>query len=187
MTTATRVTGMALVPTFFLVAWRERRPAIAYIVGLLTCVGLLSFCLYCAIRFGEPLAFVRVQKAWGTSTGFNWGYWYSVVYNLFQWRIGAIRELTKLVMVLGGGYLLWYFRNELTRVCAVYGLVSIALIVNSGATLSVNRYVYGIVSASVAMGLLLSRNRRWGYATMGLFAVSLVGFAIHFAWWRFVA
>jgi Gpi18-like mannosyltransferase len=90
-------------------------------------------------------------------------------------------------MVFGGGYLLWYLRTDLTRICAVYGFVSIALIVNSGATLSVNRYVYGIVSVSVALGLLLSRNRRWGYATMGLFGVSLIGFAIHFARWGFIA
>jgi Gpi18-like mannosyltransferase len=187
MTTATRVTGLALLPTFLFVAWRERRPAIAYVVAVVTCVGLLAFSAYCGIRFGDPLAFIRVQKAWGTSTGINWEYWHSVFYNLFKWRIGALREFTKLVMLFGGGYLLWYLRAELTRVCAVYGFVSLLLIVNSGATLSVNRYVYGVVSVSVALGLLLSRNRRWGYATMGLFGVSLVGFAIYFAWWRFIA
>jgi Gpi18-like mannosyltransferase len=187
LTTATRVTGVALIPTFLIVAWREGRPNRAYLVGLATSLGLLSFMVFCAVRFGDPLAFVHVQKAFGTATGFNWqGWWLTIVF-LFYLRFGAVKELTKLLMVFGGGYLLWHLRAQISRVAVVYGFCSIALILNSGAILSVNRYVYGIVSMSMALGLLLSRHRSWGYGTMGLFGILLIGFAIRFSWWRWVA
>jgi len=37
----------------------RRRPAIAYAAGLAAGGGLLLFSLYCAIHFGDPLAFVQ--------------------------------------------------------------------------------------------------------------------------------
>jgi Gpi18-like mannosyltransferase len=69
-----------LVPAFLIVAWKERRPPIAY-AALAATSGLLLFSLYCAIRFGDPLAFVHVQRAWKGSIrigrlylpGFNLG------------------------------------------------------------------------------------------------------------------
>ncbi|HEY9608196.1 mannosyltransferase family protein [Allocoleopsis sp.] len=187
LTTGTRVTGVVLIPTFLFLAWREKRPPIAYLAGLATSGGLLLYMLYCLVRFGDPLAFVHVQKAWGTASGINWQGWWSMVVNLFRWRWGAVKEFTKLFMVFGSAYLFWYMRHQITRVAAVYGFFSILLIINSGAVLSVNRYVYGVVTASLALGVLLSRHPRWGYATMGLFGTMLVGFAIRFAWWRWVA
>ncbi len=187
LTTGTRVTGVALIPTFLFLAWREKRPPIAYLAGLATSGGLLLFMLYCWVRFGDPLAFVHVQKAWGTASGINWQGWWSMIVNLFQWRWGAVKEFTKLFMVFGSAYLFWHLRHQISRVATVYGLFSFLLIINSGAILSVNRYVYGVVSASLALGVLLSRHPRWGFATMGLFGTMLVGFAIRFAWWRWVA
>jgi Gpi18-like mannosyltransferase len=50
LTTGTRVTGVVLIPTFLFVAWREKRPPIAYLVGLATSGGLLLFMLFCWIR-----------------------------------------------------------------------------------------------------------------------------------------
>lgn len=187
LTTGTRVTGVVLIPTFFVVAWREKRPPIAYLAGLATSGGLLLFMLYGWIRFGHPLTFVHVQKAWGTASGINWQGWWSMILNLFHWRWGAVKEFTKLFMVFGSAYLFWHMRHQITRVASVYGIFSFLLIINSGAVLSVNRYVYGVVTASLALGVLLSRHPRWGFATMGLFGTMLVGFAIRFAWWRWVA
>jgi Gpi18-like mannosyltransferase len=187
LTTGTRVTGVALIPTFLFVAWRERRHPIAYAVGLAASGGLLLFMLFCWIRFNDPLAFIHVQKAWGTTSGINFEGWRAAFVNLFQWKWGAVKEFTKLSMVFGGAYLFWHLRHQLSRVAVAYGFFSILLIINSGALLSVNRYVFGIVSASLALGLLLSRHRRWGYGTIGLFATLLVGFSIRFAWWRWVA
>jgi Gpi18-like mannosyltransferase len=187
LTTATRVTGVALIPTFLLVAWRERRPVTAYVAGLAVGLGLLAYMVYCAIHVGDPLAFVHVQKAWGTASGVNWKGWLDTFLNMFQLRFGAIKEMTKVVMVFGGVYLFWHLRSQLSRVAVIYGFCSLAIIINSGAIMSVNRYVYGIAPASLAFGLLLSRYPRWGYAIMGFFGVVLVGFTVRFSWWRFIA
>jgi len=59
---------MVLIPAF-VCGVEERRPAIAYAAGL-AAGGLLLFSLYCAIHFGDPLAFVQAQRGWRPSLGF---------------------------------------------------------------------------------------------------------------------
>ena len=65
LTTATRGPGVALIPAFWLTAWREKRPPLAYAAGFASAIGLFLFSLYCGIDLGDPLAFIRIQKAWG--------------------------------------------------------------------------------------------------------------------------
>ncbi|MEW6491164.1 MAG: mannosyltransferase family protein [Cyanobacteriota bacterium] len=180
LATATRTMGIALLPSFFLTAWKEQRPPIAYAVGIATIGGLLLFSLYCAIRFGDPLAFVHVQQAW------DWQHptWDKIIKKALKLDE---ENLTRVIAFFGGGYLLWYFRTKLPFVAMVYGFCSIAIIQTTGSLSSVSRYVYGIVSISLALGLLLARYPRWGYLTMVLFAIWLARFAIHFACWYWVA
>ncbi len=64
LASASRPPGIALLPTFFWVAWREHRPWPAYVAGLASTLGLVAFSGYCAVTFGDPLAFVNVQAAW---------------------------------------------------------------------------------------------------------------------------
>jgi Gpi18-like mannosyltransferase len=178
MATATRGTGITLVPTFLFVAWRERRPASAYVAGLAASVGLLLFILFCAIRFGDPLAFAHVQQAWDQPT------WLEIFHSLlYRHKENWLRVL----MVFGGIYLLWHMRRQLSHVAVAYGFFSMALIVTSGVLGSVTRYVYGTVSISLALGILLSRHQRWGYALIGFFSILLVVYTIRFAWWQWVA
>lgn len=178
MATATRVPGAALVPTFLLVAWRERRPPIAYATAIATTGGLLLFSIYCALTFKDPLAFVHVQQTWGASS------WLNLLSGVLALNGGAV---VKVGMMFGGCYLLWYVRAELNRVAFTYGLCYFALILGSGSVMSLNRFAYALVSLSIALGILLARHPRWGYAIVGLFAVSLIRAAINFSWWRWVA
>lgn len=191
LTTATRITGIALVPAFLLVAWRERRPAIAYAAAIATISGLLLFMLYCAIDFGEPLAFLRAQRGWHGYTGGSWSPWPKLLARVLTLRRGlavAFIDATKIVMFFGGGYILWLTRSKLPRVAFIYGLCSLALLFSSGSVVnSVNRYSYAIVSLSFALGLLLARRPRIGYATMGLFAVICIYFSVRFSWGLWVA
>lgn len=179
MAAATRPTGMTLIPAFFLVAWKERRPAIAYAASVAVAGGLLLFSVYCAICFGDPLAFVRVQRAWPHP------HWSDIFVGLFT--VGKRESFIRVSMLFGGGYLLWHLRAKLPPVSVAYGFCSLALIVASGALSSVGRFAYGIVSLSLALGVLLACYPRWGYAVMGLFAILLVEFAIKFSWWGWVA
>lgn len=185
MATATRANGVALIPTFLIVAWRERRGAIAYVAAITTGTGLLLYILYCAIHFGDPLAFVQAQKGWQAKTGPNWLVWWQLFTQDLLGRKGlstVFVALTKVVMVFGGGYLLWHLRSQIGRIVVVYGFCSLALIFYSGAILSVDRFSYGTVSLSIALGTLLARHQRWGYAVISLFALMLVYFSVRFAW-----
>jgi Gpi18-like mannosyltransferase len=174
LTTATRGPGVALIPTFLLTAWREKRPPLAYAAGFASAIGFFSFSLYCAIRFGDTLAFVHVQKSWVQPT------WLEIFKDFFSFRLQAV---SKVAMIFGGGYLLWYLRKRLSITVLCFGFCSLALLINSGALQSVHRYAYGIVSLSIGLGLVLSSQPRWGYAVMTLFATFLLYMAVKFAAW----
>ena len=178
LASATRATGITLLPAFLFTAWRERRSPIAYAASLAVPLGLISFSMFCAIRFQDPLAFAHAQKAWAQPT------WWDI----FQDAISVGKDgLIKVVMVFGGGYLLWDFRSKLSTVAVAYGFCSLLLLIFSGALLSVHRYVYGIVSLSLALGLLFSQQPRWGYVILIWFAISLYLCAINFSIWNWVA
>ena len=178
LTTATRGPGVALIPAFLLVAWREKRPPMAYIAGFASALGLLCFSLYCALRFGDALAFVHVQKAWVQPS------WLEIFIDFLSFRLQAV---SKVVMIFGGCYLLWYLRKRLSSTVISYGFCSLALLVNSGVLQSVHRCAYGLVSLSIGLGLLLSAKPRWGYAIMALFATFLLYMAVKFAGFLWVA
>lgn len=238
LSTATRITGVMLIPAFLFVAWKQRRGVKAYLAGFAVGIGAFLYSLYCLIKFGDALAFVHVQKGWRDSTGFAAQGWWNmlmqivlgspllfgiiVVSGFLLWRFRqqladiklrgllyflwllpwlAIGEplwsatanpfgkipLVKIAIVFGGLYLLWYSRAKIPLVAAVYGFFSYALILNTGLTASVERYAYGIVSLSFALGLLLKHYRAWGYAITGFFAILLASLAVQFAHNQWVA
>ncbi len=178
LTTATRGPGVALIPAFLFTAWREKRPPLAYIAGFASAIGLLSFSLYCAISFGDALAFVHTQKGWIQPS------WLDLLAQFFRLRLSAI---SRVMMIFGGAYLLWVFRKKLSSIVLIYGFCSLALLVISGALNSVNRYAYGNLSLSIALGLVLAAKPRWSYGLMGLFGVFLLYVSVRFASWQWVA
>ena len=178
LTTATRGPGVALIPAFLLTAWREKRPPLAYAAGFASAIGLFLFSLYCGIDLGDPLAFIRIQKAWGQPN------WFNIFRDFLSFRLYAA---TKVGMVFGGCYLLWYSRKRLSITLVCFGFCSLALLVNSGALQSVERYAYGILPLSICLGLLLADRPRWGYGLMGLFGIFLLRFSVRFAGFLWVA
>ncbi|MEO1427723.1 MAG: mannosyltransferase family protein [Cyanobacteria bacterium J06632_19] len=236
LATATRPTGLALIPALIISCWKQRKPRIAYISSLATAGGVLLFSLYCAVKFSEPLAFIEAQKGWRESLGFDWQSWWKMLMQITigteNWKYGGIKDLVtpllfalivilayllwrfrenisskfgeakvdygfaaliliwwlvagdpliNTVSVIGSAYLIWKLRHEMSPVAATYGLCGLALILASGGTWSLSRIVYGIVSVSIAFGIFLSRHPRWGYLTMGFFAILLTTFSIRFA------
>ena len=238
LSTATRITGVMLIPAFLFVAWKQRRNFKAYVAALAVGIGTFLYSVYCLINFGDALAFVHVQKGWRESTGFAGDGWWNmlrqivlgapllfafiVVSGFLLWRFrqqladikfrgifyflwlllwlgigeplwlatgnpfGKI-PLVKLAIIFGGLYLLWYSRAKIPLVGVVYGFFSYALILNTGLTASVERYAYGIVSLSFALGLLLKDYRGWGYAIGGFSTILLASLAVQFAHNHWVA
>ncbi|MBK1988223.1 hypothetical protein A0J48_011855 [Sphaerospermopsis aphanizomenoides BCCUSP55] len=178
LASATRATGITLLPTFMIVAWMERRSLSAYTAGLFVSVGLLLFSVYCAFSFADPLAFIHVQKAWGQPS-----WWDIFLEALLVGKDGLI----KVVMVFGGGYLLWYYRHQLSKVAVVYGFCYLLMIIFSGALSSINRYAYGLVSLSLALGLLFSQQKSWKYFVFIWFTILLFWYAFNFTIWNWVA
>ena len=238
LATATRVTGLALIPSFLIVAWQEKRKPLAYISGLLAGMGTILYILYCWLEFGEPLAFILVQKAWQPEQAFwgqgwlkmvaqitigsaNWHHggikdpWHPLIffilcaigYSLWRWRakLGKVKAdygfcalfvilwlvagdpFINTVMVGGAIGLLWYSRKLMGSLPWFYGLFSMGIIFSSGRTASAERYVYGIVSVAIALGLLLENYPRWRYPALGFSCLLLALFAIRFAQHLWVA
>jgi Gpi18-like mannosyltransferase len=233
LSTATRVPGVALIPAFLFVSWKENRDIKAYIASLTTGLGIILYSLYCQLKFGDALAFIHAQKAWrGDATGFALQGWWKMLMQITvgftNWEFGYIKEplhpllfliiiicgcllwhfrlklgnrkfryglyflwlllwlltgdeIFKIILVFGGIYLLWLSRNKIPLVTVVYGFSSLALILNTGITASAERYAYGIISLSIAFGLLLERYPRWGYPIMYFFAILLGHFSVRFA------
>lgn len=104
-----------------------------------------------------------------------------VCLGLLLWLLAG-DPLINVTTIFGGIYLLWLLRAELGLITFVYGCCGICLLLISGGTISLNRLAYGIVSVSIALGVLLAeRHPRWGYTVMGFFSILLASFAVRFA------
>jgi Gpi18-like mannosyltransferase len=83
--------------------------------------------------------------------------------------------------VLGGAYLIWCVRNQITYITMMYGFCGIGLILASGGVMSISRIGYGIVSLSIALGVLLSHYPRWRYAAIFFFTILTASLSIRFS------
>ena len=239
LATATRITGLALIPAFLLTAWRKRLPLTAYVASFLSLGGIFLYSVYCWLQFNDPIAFITVQHTqWQRKQGIDWEGWGKmlgeITVGIRNWEQGTLEDpwhpllftmivaialilwyarhrlppawfdysycslgislwllvgdpLLNTLSVLGGLYLLWSLRHHLSAVACWYGFCALGLLLASGGTISLNRLTYGIVSLSLALGLLLSRHPRWGYATLGFFCLLLITFSIRFAQHQWVA
>lgn len=176
LASATRVPGIALLPAFLFVAWRERRQTIAYVTGLVTSAGLLIFSGYATVQFGDPLAFVRTQQGWGRE---NWA---------ITLRDALLLNRTSVLLVavmVSSFLLLWHLRSKLPTVATAYGFCVLLLLLLAGST-SFYRCLYGIASTSFGIGILLADRPRWGYLVIVFFGVSLFLETLHFASWDWI-
>ena len=181
LASATRVFGISLIPAFLFLTWREARPPIAYLTALAASGGLLFFCLYAAVRFDDPLAFIHTQQGWEHET------WLEIVKNALALDQTS---LSVLFALFGSLYLLWRLRARMPSAITAFGTCALLLLVVAGAsgisTASLTRYLYGIVSVPVGLGFWLACYPRWGYAVLGCFAILLFQNAFYFVGWDFV-
>jgi Gpi18-like mannosyltransferase len=127
LATATRVTGVMLIPAFLFVSWKDRRGLKAYLASLSVASGLLLYNLYCQIKFGDPLAFLHAQKGWRSSVGFDWQGWRKMLMqivvgqnNLNGYIQDPLHPLI-FILIIGSSYLLWRFRGKVGATKVRYG------------------------------------------------------------------
>jgi Gpi18-like mannosyltransferase len=141
MATATRPTGMALIPAFMIAAWQERKPPVAYLAGLAAATGLLLFSLYSASQFHDPLAFIQAQKGWRPSFGFDWEGWLNMVMEIplgsnwyYGWVSnddGSMKDIWHPIIfsvVVVTAYPMWLFRKYLHPFIIYAGYAAVGLI-----------------------------------------------------------
>ncbi len=75
LATATRLPGIALIPSFCFIAWKQKRGFKAFIASIISSVGVLGFSLYCWLQFNEPFAFILTQQGWNREQDFPGQLW----------------------------------------------------------------------------------------------------------------
>lgn len=135
LATATRPTGLALIPALIIASWKQRKAPIAYIASFATATGVLLFSMYCAVKFGDPLAFIEAQKGWRPSLGFDWVGWWKMVIQITigttNWKHGGIKDPVQpllFAIIATLGYLLWRLRKNLARAKVDYGFAALIFI-----------------------------------------------------------
>jgi hypothetical protein len=175
LASGTRVVGIGLAPAMAWAFWRDRRPRAALVTALATSAGLLAFMAYQAAAFGDPLAFVHAQAGWHGDPSAGAGLWALVGH-----RLSGL-SVEKLVMAGGGAYALWRARRSLPAVATGFAVVAYAMLIASGTTDSLDRYIYGLAPVAMATGWLLARHPRVGAGVLTVFVAMLVSFALRFA------
>ena len=187
LATATRITGLALIPSMLIVAWREKRSSKAYLAACCVGLGIAAFAAYCLWRFGNPVAFLDAQKGWRSSLGLDWLSWLKVLTFGVLGPIDSGNGFIKVIMLAGGGALLWVSRAVLPPVALAYAVFSLALILFTGTAASIERYIYGIVSITIAFGLYFSAKPRRGLLLLAYFGLLLAVIAFQYVRYVWIA
>ncbi len=201
LATATRITGLALIPAFLITSWQKQKSAIAYLSSLFSGLGLLFYSLYCWIKFNNPIAFITVQHTqWQRQTGFDSQGWLKMIMQILigsqNWKQGAIVDpwhplLILIIAIIG--YLLWQYRHQLGAVKFDYSfcfllvilwliagdpLLNTSIILGSGYLLWYLRHELSLVAVNYgfcALGLLLASGGTISLSRLayGIISVSL--------------
>jgi Gpi18-like mannosyltransferase len=155
LTSATRMPGMMLVPALGWVTWQERRGLRAYGAAIASGLGTIAFAGFCWVRFGDPLAFIKVQRGWhpeGLAYGEGWlKSIVQVTLGPQTWKAGHVVDWSyPIVMVLLTlmGVWLWRSRHSLPTNRLIYGSCALGVVtwlVAGSPLLNLTMVVGGIV------------------------------------------
>lgn len=121
------------------------------------------------------------QKKLGKATPF----WTFFVI-LGSWLVGDAQIIT-VTSMFGGAWVVWQLRHQVPLSFTFYSFLSLGLILFSGSTFSADRYVYGIISASVAVGLFLAQRPRFGYGALVCSTIILIDQSVQWGYGVLVA
>ncbi len=158
----------------------------AILAGIIALCGVGAFALYCAIHFGDALAFVHAQRAWRRSGfGFDAHAWRMILLSLTS--LDGLRQNVMVLLVPLGALAVIAQARGLGRLMTLYALLALAMLVFSGTPFSVDRNAYAIAPVLIAISALVRRVPPAGYVILALCAVLLVIDAGRFARFEWVA
>lgn len=179
---ATRVPGILLMPSLLAAARAGKRGKLAYLAALSAGAGLAAYATYCAVRFGNPLAFAQAQGGW-EKDAIHWG---DVLRTLRVKRLLAPDSVLRIAWYTAAAALFWTQRRRLGQAALYYGWASLGLFLFVNVQ-SIGRFVYGIATFPLALGIVLAGHRRAGWCVLGGSALMLLAFSIRWAWGLWVA
>lgn len=135
LATATRPTGVALIPALLLVSLKEKRGLGAIAASLATAAGIGAFSLYCWWQFKEPLAFFIAQRSWRPELGFDRNGWLHMIMEIVigwdNWKTMTLVNPLHPLLFLGvclGAIALWYNRHRFSSTNLGYGYLTLSFI-----------------------------------------------------------
>lgn len=176
--TATRVTGVFLIPSLLLMAWRGglslKRVAVIAIVSPL---GLVSYMAWQWIALGSPIRFYTVQSHWGGFYDRTGQYVVGFLRNPMEWTIENAYAPTLLINV-GVCFLCWMTLWPMFRRYGLEFTVFNALIIlqSSFFILSQGRYLLAAIGVFVTLAAVVEEHSQWPVLKYGLLTTSLMCF-----------
>ena len=117
LATATHITGLFVLVFVLLLLWEGHEKVSKIVqVGVIGCLGLISYMVYLAVRFGNPIEFVVAQHGHGWLT-------YSHTHQLLSEILG--RNLIFILLAAGA---CWYWWNR-RRSFALYSALFVCIVV----------------------------------------------------------
>jgi len=135
LATATRPTGVALIPALLLASFKEKRGLGAIAASISTAAGIGAFSLYCWWQFKEPLAFFIAQRSWRPELGFDRNGWLHMFMEIIvgwdNWKNFAWVDPLHPIVFLGvciAGITLWWNRRWFSETNLGYGYLALSFI-----------------------------------------------------------
>lgn len=176
--TATRVTGIFLIPTILLMAWRTG--AGVRILAMITAIspaGLLAYMAWQWINLGSPIRFYTVQSHWGDFHDRTGEYVEAFLDSPLRWTMDTDYAPTLLLNV--GVCILWW--ATLWPMYRRFGLeftfFNLLIILQSSLfILSQGRYLLAAIGACLALAAVVEERPQWPVLKYGLLASFMLAF-----------
>ena len=174
LSTATRPTGLLLLPAYWMGVFgcKDIDRRLKWIAAILAPLGLVAFMIYLWLHLGEPLAFIRGQKAWERGNQGLIGLFLEIARDPFlifkPWNFIWLNIGTTLLCFAASFY--WWTKRRYDYL--LYCLVPSVSILLTGTILSAARFTLLLFPVFIALGIW-SKTRERELSLLALFATLL--------------
>lgn len=178
LSTATRVTGVFLVPALLLLAWKAgvgRR--LLATIAVISPLGLVAYMVWQWINLGSPIEFYTVQSHWGGFHERTGQYVQGFIENPLRWTVDNVDAPTLLInmgMCVLSWVTLWpMYRRFGLEFTFFNGLI---IFQSSLFILSQGRYLLAAIGVFVALAAVVEERPDWPVLKYGLLTTFLMSF-----------